>query len=134
MWQSKSFPFRSSSKQERSHRSRKSGTNSLNITLEDLHRIVNCQSGINFSTRRIDVHDDIFLRIFLFQIEHLRYDRIDHRTMYLLSHENNSIFKESWVNIVSSFSIFGFFKDGRNKGHSFHFKKNKILIQSKVLC
>jgi hypothetical protein len=60
-------------------------------------------------------------------------DGIDKMRFYRVSEENNSVFQEAGINVIYSFSIFGFFNDSRNEDHErvkLKDKRGKIKFQS----
>ena len=67
----KSLPFCSTHKEDTSHTCSHTYTYCLYITGNKLHCIIDSHTSSNTSTRRVYIHDDVFVRVFLFKIEEL---------------------------------------------------------------
>ena len=95
MLQSRTLSFFTRNQKHRSHRSRHTCTNRSYIRLDNLHRVINSQSSINTSTRRIDINLNILARVSTFQKQQLCRHDIRHLVINSCSQKDDSIHHQS---------------------------------------
>ena len=111
MRQCRAFAFGTGYQQYGSHRSSHTCTDSSNITWNKLHGIVNTQSGIHTTARRIDIDRDILARVYRVQIEQLRLKRVCRIVIYLCTQKNNAIHHQSGEYIELSYIQLSLFEN-----------------------
>ena len=102
-----------------SHGSCHTHADGRNIRFNVLHGVINSHACTYTATGAIDVQMDIFVRIFRFQKEQLSNDNIRHVVIDGSGHKNYSVFEQTRVNVIGTFSAAGLFNDDRNVVHCF---------------
>ena len=72
-----SFSFGSSAQKYGSHRGCQTYSDGGDVAFYVFHRVVECESTVNFSAGAVDVHGDIFARVLFFEEEDLSDDGVD---------------------------------------------------------
>lgn len=116
--ESASFALSSPDHVHTTHRSSETDTDGLDIAFDQLHGVKNRHTRVDFSTGRVDIHGDVFVRVFFLQVEHLRDDIVDHVSFDSSADEDDAIFEESGVYVIGAFAVVFFFDDGGNEDHS----------------
>ena len=79
------------------------------VRLHKLHSVVNGESRGDRASRRVDIQLNILLRIFRLQKKHLRRCQIGYMIVNGRSDENDVLFEEPRINVVSAFAATGLF-------------------------
>src|SRR5690606_9781914 len=82
VWQAAAFPFCCCTKQHRSHGGSHPGTDGGHVRLYELHGIVDTKSGVDTSTRRINIDLNILGSICTFKKQHLCLNYVCHLVIY----------------------------------------------------
>ena len=73
-----------------------------------IHGIDNRKTSGDTSSTGVYIHKDIFLWVFGLQKEQLGHDKAGHMIFDRASHEDNPLFKKTWVNVKGSLTLGGF--------------------------
>ena len=95
VWQSHSLSFGTAGKKECSHAGSHTDTDRGYITFDVLHRIVDSKSCAYRTSRAVDIHVDIFSRIFRLQEQKLCNDQVCRYVGNFLSQKNNTVVQQS---------------------------------------
>src|SRR5690606_7799357 len=66
--------------------------------------IVNCQTRINDTPRRVDIHVDLTIRVLPVQIQQLGHNQIGNLVIDRCSQQHNPLFQQQRENIVGAFA------------------------------
>ena len=80
------------------------GKDSLKDDLAVLHRIVNCHTIADGTTRAVDVKADILVWILRLQKQQLCHDQVCCYIIHFLAQENNSLFEKTGINVIRTLS------------------------------
>jgi hypothetical protein len=98
-----------------------------------LHRVVNRQPRGHRPTRRIDIEMNILVRVFRFQIQELRHDKVGHLILKRPDNENHPLLQKTRVNIVGPLAPGGLLDDHWDKIQCFCAHKNsRCLLLGKL--
>src|SRR5262249_13721028 len=86
------------------HRRCLSNAVGANIAVQILHGVINRESGCDVASDGVDIEFNVFFWIFGFEEEQLCNNNVGHDVCDLLPNKDNSIFKESGVDVHRSFS------------------------------
>ena len=111
--QCRTLAFFTGNQQYSCHRSRHTCTNRSHITRDKLHRIVNAQSGVHTSARRVDINRNILARINRVQIQQLCLKRISSIIVHLCTEENNAVHHQAGEYVELSYIQLSFFQNIR---------------------
>src|SRR5205085_11846240 len=109
------LPFCARAKQHRGHARRHPETVSRYVAGQKLHRIVNREPRGDNTAAGIDVDTNVFLRIFHLQKEQLRDHEIGNVIVDRLSNEDDAVFEQSRINIVTTLAAAGLFDYHRHE-------------------
>ena len=90
----------------------------LHVGLDELHRVVNRQPCRDRSAGAVDVEQDVLVRIFRFQKQHLRDDEIGDRVVDRRADEDDAVLEEPGEDIVRPLAAVGLFDDHGNELHA----------------
>ena len=96
------LPLVSGQQQKRSHARRLADTVRHHFVLDELHGVVDRQTGRNGAARRIDVKRNVFFRILALQKKHLGDDEIGHLVVNRSTKKDNVVAKQTGVNVVGA--------------------------------
>ena len=110
-----SFSFCSSGEYDRTHRCSHADTDSDDIRLHVLHRVIDRETGCDVTTGRIDIESDRSLRIFFREEKELSDHRIRDIRVDRVAEENNPILEETRVYVIGAFLSPDFIDDRRDE-------------------
>jgi hypothetical protein len=93
------FALGAAREQNRAHGGRHSGTDGRHVGLNEAHRIVNRQPRGYAAARAVDVHVDVFVRIFFFEEEQLRDHEVGQVIVYGTADEDDAILEQARVDV-----------------------------------
>ncbi|MPM41913.1 hypothetical protein SDC9_88573 [bioreactor metagenome] len=111
MFQCRTFALGAGNQQYRAHRSGHTGTDSCNIRADELHGVVNTQTGIHRSSGGIQVDRDILSWIRRVEEKQLSLNHIGGVIVHLSAKENDAIHHQTGENIHLCYIQLSFFKD-----------------------
>jgi hypothetical protein len=113
---------------QRTHATGLTHYDSANVTLYELHGIVDGHTCRYDAARGVDVKDNLFVCIFCFKEQHLRYDYARRHLVYVIVKHNDTVFKQATVDIVATFAFSGLLDYHWNKGHGLPFKLLSYIL------
>ena len=91
--------LRAAREEDRTHRGSHPGADRRDVTLHELHRVVDGQTRRDAASRAIDVHIDIFVGIFALEKQQLRDHQIREAVVDGTADENDALLQEPRVNV-----------------------------------
>ncbi len=124
MGKSITFSFRTTTEDDRSHRSRKSYCHRDNIWLDRLHRIVDRETSSDMPSWRVHIESDRRFRVYFLEVEKLSDDRIGYRRVDSITEKYHPIFEKARIDIVGALLSSDFidnrrYEEIRNRGPDF---------------
>ena len=95
--QRETFAARAAGKQERAHARREPDTDGGNVALDIIHSVVNRHTRRNRAAGGVDIKANVFRRVFPFEIDQLRHDRVCHRVVDLTAQKDDAIVKQAGI-------------------------------------
>ncbi len=83
---------------------------------DELHGVVNRQTGGDAAARRVDVQMDIRLRVIRLQEQHLSDQAVGDFVVDLRTQKDDAVFQQPAVNVIDAFFATAFFNDVGNRG------------------
>ena len=111
------FPAAPAVKQDGAHGRGLADAVGGDITGDELHRVVDGQSGTDTAAGRIDVEVDVRLRVFRLQEEHLGHDRVGHFIVDPGAQKDDAILQQTAVDVVDAFFATAFFNNVGDQWH-----------------
>jgi hypothetical protein len=80
-----------------------------------LHRVVDREAGGDHSARRVDVHEDVLLRVLGLEEEQLGGDERGHMVLDRAGDEDDPLAKQARVDVETAFAAVGLLDDDRDE-------------------
>ena len=87
----------------------------LHVRLDELHRVVNAQTGVNRSARAIDVERNILVGIFTFKEQQLGNHEICRFVVDFARQEHDAVAQQTRINIEAAFTAAALFDHHRDQ-------------------
>ncbi len=113
--QSKPFPFLAGSQKKRAHRSGNANAHGSHIRLNILHGVIYRHAGWYRPSGRIDIKLNVRFGVLAFQEKHLSDYQVSHGIIYRTTQEDNPIFKQARINIISALAVLRFLDNRGNQ-------------------
>ena len=112
--------FRAAGEKQRSHAHRDADADRLHVRLDELHRVVDRETGIHRAARRVDVEEDVLVRIVRLQMQELG----DHEVRDLVVHggpeEDDALGEQARVDVEGALAARGLLDHHRDqRAHRF---------------
>ena len=108
------LPLCAAGEQDRADRHRNPDAHRTDLGFDELHRVVDRQTGIDVAAGRIDVERDVLLGILRLEVEELSVDDIRDLIVDRRAHEDDSLVQQSRVNVESPLPAARLLDHGRN--------------------
>ena len=97
------------------HRSGHAHADRLHVRLDELHRVVDAQTGVNRSARAIDVERNILVGIFTFKEQQLGNHKICRFVVDFARQEHDAVAQQTRINIEAAFTAAALFDHHRDQ-------------------
>ncbi len=108
---------RTGGQEQRAHRSSLPHAKRGNRRTDELHRVIDRHAGGYDAARRIDVHVDLFLRVFCLEKEKLCANQHRHSVFNRSVHEDDALLEKARENIIGPFATVGLLNHHRDEVH-----------------
>ena len=109
------LPFRTRRQQEGPHRRRHPHADRLHVGLDELHRVINAEAGVDTAAGAVDVKRDVFVRIFAFQEKKLRDYEIRAFVVDFTGQKDDAVAQQARINIKAALAAPALFNHHRNE-------------------
>ncbi len=110
--------LRAAGEQHRAHAGGLADAHGADVGLDELHRVVNRQSGADRPAGRIDVQRDVLVRIFRLQEQQLRDDQVRHVVLDRTHDEDHALLQQPRIDVISTFAASGLLDDHGDEIHN----------------
>ena len=112
--ESETLALCAASEQECAHGCGGAHADSVHITLDVLHGVVDCQTSSDRAARRIDVEENILVGVFGLQEKHLADDGIRSCVSYFVTQEDDSDLEQTGKQVVRALTALSLFDNIRD--------------------
>src|SRR5919109_3220317 len=102
---------RAAGEQERTHAHRYPDADRLHVRLDELHRVVDREAGVDAAARRVYVEADVLVGIFGLEMQQLRDDQVRNVLVDRGAEEHDPLVEKARVNIEGALSSRGLLDD-----------------------
>ena len=111
------LPLRAAGQQQRAHRHRDADDHRRDVGLDELHRVVDREAGVDRAARRVDVDRDVLVRVLGLEVEHLRDDQVGDLVVDGVAEEDDALVEQARVDVELALSAGGALDDHRDQRH-----------------
>ena len=115
MRQRKPFTLFAAGEQQRAHARGLADADRRHVTIDELHRVVNRQTGRNRTAGRVDVEMDVLVRILGLEEQQLRNHEVRHVILDRTDDEYDPLLEQPGVDIVRPLAARGLLDDHRDQ-------------------
>src|SRR3954447_17065336 len=101
--------------QQRAHRHRDADADRLHVGLDELHRVVDREAGVDGAARRVDVERDVLVGVVRLEVEELGDDQVGDLVRDGRAEEDDSLVEEARVDVEGALPTGGLLDDHRNE-------------------
>src|SRR3954463_15308485 len=99
--------------QERAHGHRDADADRLHVGLDELHRVVDREAGVDGAARRVDVERDVLVRVLRLEVEELGDDQVHDLVGHGRAEEDDPLVEEARVDVEGALPAGGLLDDHR---------------------
>src|SRR3954468_4373589 len=99
--------------QQRAHRHRDADADRLHVGLDELHRVVDREAGVDGSARRVDVERDVLVGVVRLEVEELGDDQVRDLVGHGRAEEDDPLVEEARVDVEGALPAGGLLDDHR---------------------
>jgi hypothetical protein len=107
--------FRAAGEQQRSHAHRDPGTDRLDVRLDELHRVVDRETGIHRAAGRVDVQVDVLVRVLGLQMQKLSDDQVRDLVIDGCPEEDDALGEQARINVKGALASRGLLNHHRDQ-------------------
>ena len=111
------LPLRAAGQQQRAHRHRDPAHRRGDVGLDEAHRVVDRQPGVDDPARRVDVELDVLLGILGLEVQQLRHDEVGDVVVDRGADEHDALAQQPRVDVERALSARVLLDDHRHQGH-----------------
>src|SRR5690606_1253871 len=98
--------------QNRGRRRRHAHADGVHVGADVLHRVVDGEQRSDGATGRVDVEEDVLVRIIRLQVEQLRHDQVGHRVVDRRAEEDDPVLEQAAVDVEVALASTRLLEDG----------------------
>jgi hypothetical protein len=87
------------------------------VGLDELHRVVDRQPGVDRAARRVDVDRDVLVRVLRLEVQQLRDDEVGDLVVDRAAEEDDALVEQARVDVELALTACGALDDHRDKRH-----------------
>src|SRR5215207_290463 len=109
--------LRAAGQQQRPHRHRDSDAHRRHVGLDELHRVVDRQAGVDRAAGRVDVDRDVLVRVRGLEVQQLRDDEVRDRVVDRRAEEDDPLVEQARVDVELALAARRALDHHRDQGH-----------------
>ena len=106
--------------QQRAHRHRDPDAHRRHVGLDEVHRVVDRQAGVDRAAGRVDVDRDVLVGVGALQVQELRDDEVRDLVVDRAAEEDDPLVEQAGVDVVLALAAGGALDHHRDHGHADH--------------
>jgi hypothetical protein len=118
--------------QEGAHARRLADAQRRHVGLDELHGVVDRHPRRDRTARRVDVEEDVLVRIFRFQEQQLRHHEVGRRIIDRAHQENHPLAQQARVDVVGALAATAGLDDHRHQAQALCFMARRVVRTAKL--
>src|SRR3954451_20298588 len=115
VWQRHALALRAAGQQQRAHRHGDADADRRHVGLDELHRVVDREAGVDAAARRVDVDRDVLVGVLALQMEQLGHDEVCDLVVHRRPEENDALVEQTGGDVERAFTTRGLLDNHRDK-------------------
>ena len=111
------LPLRAAGQQQRAHRHGDADAHRRHVGLDELHRVVDRQPGVDRAAGRVDVERDVLVGVLGLQVEHLGDDQVGDLVVHGRAEEDDPLVEQPREDVELALAAGGALDDHRDERH-----------------
>src|SRR3954468_1426253 len=117
--------------QQRAHRHRDPAADRRHVRLDELHRVVDREAGVDRAARRVDVDRDVLVRVDGLEVQQLGDDEVRDLIVDRLAEEDDPLVEQAREDVVLALAAGAALDDGGDEGHGAR-EGSKVAVKRPV--
>ena len=104
------------------------------VGLDELHRVVDREAGVDRAARRVDVERDVLVGVLRLEVEHLRHDEVGDHVVDGVAEEDDALVEQARVDVEFALATGGALDDHRNQWHDPQASRRRCSGGDRACC